>query len=493
MKNKKTLAFLCALSFAMALTVGACTKKSNKTDSAGDESNTSSEGGGTSSSQSGGEVKKWTVTFDSQGGSPVSPVQVENGKKVAKPANPTRSDYDFTGWYQEAAAVTEFDFATPITSNWTLFAGWTASGGGHVDPPEPPEPVDSEYSVKIGGTSYALEKNESATLQPTQTGEYVGTIASVKQNDSVVFYHEDAEINENIGSDPEDAENHNNVVGDAANGFQIHNDASSVNVYFKTWESGGHSFWITGYEDGGVTPPQPTDESYYVTIGDAEYELVKDNNVSLVANQKGQYVANVASVSKDAVVVFYNPQKTAITDGIGSDPEDAENKNNIVVSDGFKIHNDAENVTVYFKTWENGGHSFWVTGYEAGQVIPPDPENTITIYFRDASWWNKDAASTNFVAWTGEQPSGRGQMMTHLEWVPAQGFNYWSCTIASDSEYIMFFRTGGNNGADDWGARTIAVSLTERSEHNMYDISATSAQWYGEGHSVTGVWADYAA
>ena len=364
MKNKKTLAFLCALSFAMALTVGACAKKSNKTDSAGDESNTSSEGGGTSSSQSGGEVKKWTVTFDSQGGSPVSPVQVENGKTVAKPANPTRSDYDFTGWYQEAAAVTEFDFATPITSNWTLFAGWTASGGGHVDPPEPP--VEGyAYYVSVGVHQYGLSVFTGGSLLENQTGEYYVEGLTVATDEALVFYDsENNPITEKIG--PNSGDN-NGVATDS--GFKIHNSADNVTIYFQTWQDGGHSFWVTGYEDGGTPPEPPVGESYYVSIGGVEAELVTNTGATLLENQTGEYYAEYASVAKDAAVVFYDTQKNAITESIGPDSGD----NNGVGSAGsFHIHNDAVNVTVYFKTWQDGGHSFWITGYEAGGSVVPD-------------------------------------------------------------------------------------------------------------------------
>lgn len=116
-----------------------------------------------------------------------------------------------------------------------------------------------------------------------------------------------------------------------------------------------------------------------------------------------------------------------------------------------------------------------------------------TIYFRDASWWNAYAASTNFVAWSGDtQPAGIGAMMTHLEYVEAQGFNYWSCEVAEDATKIMFIRTG-NNATEDWGARTVAVNLAARGEHNMYDISASSQGWYGDGVSIEGVWATYSA
>ncbi len=66
-------------------------------------------------------VTKYTVTFNSNGGSKVSSKTVEKGKTVAKPSNPTRSGYTFLGWYNGS---TKFDFSTKITKNITLTAKW---------------------------------------------------------------------------------------------------------------------------------------------------------------------------------------------------------------------------------------------------------------------------------------------------------------------------------------------------------------------------------
>lgn len=58
------------------------------------------------------EAKKYTVKFDSNGGS-----------KVSKPSNPTRTGYKFGGWTLNNKA---YDFNSKVTSNITLVAKWTA-------------------------------------------------------------------------------------------------------------------------------------------------------------------------------------------------------------------------------------------------------------------------------------------------------------------------------------------------------------------------------
>lgn len=67
-----------------------------------------------------------TVTFDSKGGSAVSAAaDLSYGGKAARPADPTREDYAFQGWYKDAACTAAWDFETDtVAEDITLYAGW---------------------------------------------------------------------------------------------------------------------------------------------------------------------------------------------------------------------------------------------------------------------------------------------------------------------------------------------------------------------------------
>lgn len=65
---------------------------------------------------------KFTVTFNSNGGSKVNEVQSNDAGIVTQPDNPERPGYKFKGWYD---GDKEFDFSKPITSSKTLKAEWT--------------------------------------------------------------------------------------------------------------------------------------------------------------------------------------------------------------------------------------------------------------------------------------------------------------------------------------------------------------------------------
>ena len=70
------------------------------------------------------QADKYTVTFNSNGGSEVKAQEVENGKTVTKPTDPTRDGYTFGGWYTDSALTKEYDFKTVVTGNLTLYAKW---------------------------------------------------------------------------------------------------------------------------------------------------------------------------------------------------------------------------------------------------------------------------------------------------------------------------------------------------------------------------------
>ena len=80
-----------------------------------------------------------TVTFNSDGGTPVEEAKVLRGQKVAKPTDdPTKSGYTFTGW-EDANGAGAYDFNTPVIAPLTLTAKWekNPSSGGYYYYPTP--------------------------------------------------------------------------------------------------------------------------------------------------------------------------------------------------------------------------------------------------------------------------------------------------------------------------------------------------------------------
>ena len=68
----------------------------------------------------------YTVTFNTNGGSAVSPQIIKTGEHAQKPEDPTKDDYTFAGWYKDEGLTTAFDFANEtINADITLYAKWT--------------------------------------------------------------------------------------------------------------------------------------------------------------------------------------------------------------------------------------------------------------------------------------------------------------------------------------------------------------------------------
>lgn len=71
------------------------------------------------------EVKKYTVSFNTNGGGVLAPVVIEEGGLVAEPAEITREGYTFEGWYKDAALTQKWNFATDkVTEDLTLYVKW---------------------------------------------------------------------------------------------------------------------------------------------------------------------------------------------------------------------------------------------------------------------------------------------------------------------------------------------------------------------------------
>lgn len=351
MNSRKLFFVLCSTIFASALVLGGCKEVTQPSGSVGPSVID--------------DVTEYTVTFDSRGGSAVAAQTVKSGEKVTKPANPTKSGFTFDAWYEDTYLATPYDFNTPVTSNFTLYAGWNTD----EVPPDPPVPEEYDFFVSIGGIEKGLSLNSDARLLDGQTAEYMAEYTSVTADSGVVFKDaQGQEISENIGPDEGD----NNVYNDPMGRFLINNDADNVQVYFKTWGDGGHSFFITGYDNG--TPV--VIGTYYLNYGGQVVEM-HDDSASIVDGQTGQYWCGLSPVTAGELIYFEDANHERIYN-IGSEPEDEFNHNNVDLFDGnYYIHSsseEGESVDFYLKTWSDGGYSFWVTGYKAG-TTPIDEHN----------------------------------------------------------------------------------------------------------------------
>ena len=68
------------------------------------------------------DLDNHTLTFETNGGSAINPVTVRHGNAVARPADPTKDKYTFIGWYVDPEFTEEYDFATVLEADKTIYA-----------------------------------------------------------------------------------------------------------------------------------------------------------------------------------------------------------------------------------------------------------------------------------------------------------------------------------------------------------------------------------
>ena len=76
--------------------------------------------------------EKFTVSFNTNGGSSIASQTINAGEKVTKPADPTKANNKFAGWYCDSALTQPYDFSSQVLSSFTLYAKWTAESGTYT-------------------------------------------------------------------------------------------------------------------------------------------------------------------------------------------------------------------------------------------------------------------------------------------------------------------------------------------------------------------------
>lgn len=119
-------------------------------------------------------ITLYTITFDSQSGSSVSALtQTTEGGSIAKPTDPTRTNYSFGGWATSSSGTTAVSWPRTPTSNETLYAIWTSTATAPGAP----------TNASIGTLTYAgstmstlLSPYTSGNSTKVQTWSYTSTV-----------------------------------------------------------------------------------------------------------------------------------------------------------------------------------------------------------------------------------------------------------------------------------------------------------------------------
>ena len=78
------------------------------------------------------EYRTYNVVFRSQGYYYGTTQKIVQGGTVTKPKDPTKSGYTFMGWYTDAACRTPYDFSSPVSASFTLYAKFQSKSGATI-------------------------------------------------------------------------------------------------------------------------------------------------------------------------------------------------------------------------------------------------------------------------------------------------------------------------------------------------------------------------
>ena len=126
------------------------------------------------------KVLKVTVTFDSNQGTAVDSQLVAVGDKVAKPADPTRKGYIFSGWFTDQDCATAYDFDDAVDGaepELTLYAGWKAAT----------QPGTGENGGNGGGSSANANTNASTVNNSHNKGKKLAKSGLPKTGDNLTL------------------------------------------------------------------------------------------------------------------------------------------------------------------------------------------------------------------------------------------------------------------------------------------------------------------
>ena len=135
------------------------------------------------------EVLKVTVTFDSNQGTAVDSQLVAVGGKVAKPADPTKKGYTFSGWFTDEDCTNAYDFDADVDGTqpeFTLYAGWKA-----VPATVEPGAGDNGNNGNNGGNGDSSSANANVNVNTVNNnGDNVASeakMATVKTGDNLAL------------------------------------------------------------------------------------------------------------------------------------------------------------------------------------------------------------------------------------------------------------------------------------------------------------------
>lgn len=226
------------------------------------------------------------VSFNSNGGTAVASQVIESGQTATKPSNPTKTNYNFKGWYTDEDCTTEYSFETVVTDNIILYAGWSKISGTSSG-----VSLSKKYSVNTDNT-------ENGSIKSSTERTAAGRIVTI-----TVTPDDGYEINNVMVTDANGKEIKITDKGDGKYTFVMPASRVEVRAEFVETDAAENGTEKTGYEnENNELPLVDVNENDWFSEA---VEFVYDNGI-MSGTGEGQFSPYLATTRGMIAAVFYN-------------------------------------------------------------------------------------------------------------------------------------------------------------------------------------------
>ena len=226
----------------------------------------------------------WDVKFEMNGGKPQEKTQkVSDGGKATKPASdPTKEDFNFSGWYEDAELTKPFDFdGTNITEDTTIYAKWGCN-------------IVASMRVEGEGSNYGQVRVNDQPWSTTSSSEVVDigdeVTLTAEPLSGYKFDHWKKALDEEVSRDP--------IYKFDADGWAVY-----VAVFKPAWHvtydaNGGTTTNEDRYVDYGSTITLPGRE----TFSRPGYRCVPEYNIKTGDEVKSESAGEPITITGDTII-----------------------------------------------------------------------------------------------------------------------------------------------------------------------------------------------
>jgi len=264
----------------------------------------------------------YTVTFDSNGGSAVTPVTgIAYNATVTLPTDPTLAGNTFAEWFTDDGTFTNpFTAATPVTASITVYAQWTAdtytvtfdsNGGSAVDPvtgiaynatvtlPAAPTKALNTFAEWFTDDGTFTNPFTAATPVTASITVYAQWTADTYTVTMAVSPGGSGTATDATATGPYEASASVNITAVANEGYQFVNWTAPAGAFIEATSSS--TFFTMPAQDVTVTanfeeftPPTYTSESCFVDIFDP--------STGTIVDRWSEYAYNSSTCGTDVII-----------------------------------------------------------------------------------------------------------------------------------------------------------------------------------------------